>query len=127
MTIPLIGIVDDDTSVRDATSSLIRSAGYTSVVFESAEAFLNSGRVHEMDCLVLDIQLPGLNGLDLQRRLAEMRCTSPVIVVSADHETFQVRALEQGAVAVLKKPFSEEAFFSAIRSALKSSGTEEEP
>jgi FixJ family two-component response regulator len=68
---PLIGIVDDDESVRAAIESLIRSAGYRTALFASAEALLHSDQIHEMDCLVIDIQMPRLSGLDLQRGLAE--------------------------------------------------------
>jgi FixJ family two-component response regulator len=120
--VPLIGIVDDDESVRDSISSLIRSAGYRSMVFASAEAFLNSDRIHETACLVLDIRMPGLSGLDLQRRLSDVRCPIPIIFVTAHaDDEVRARALKQGAVAVLPKPFGVEALLGAIRSALESS------
>jgi FixJ family two-component response regulator len=113
---PLICIVDDDASIREATSSLVRSAGYRAVVFESAEAFLNDERKHEFACLVLDIQMPGINGLELQRLLAEMGASIPIIIVSADSDELSARALAQGAVAILQKPFRDDALLSAIHS-----------
>jgi two-component system response regulator FixJ len=115
----LIGIVDDDESVRDALSSLLWSAGYRCAVFPSAEAFLYSGRLSEMDCMVLDVRMPGLSGPELQRRLREIDCPIPVIFVTghADDDV-RARALRQGAVAFLAKPFSEKALLDSIRSAL---------
>src|ERR1700733_16034967 len=78
----LIGVIDDDESVRDALGSLLRSAGYKCEVFPSAEAFLESGRLTATDCVVLDVQMPGLSGLELHLRLREMRCSVPVIFVT---------------------------------------------
>jgi len=118
---PLIGVVDDDESVRDAISSLVRSAGYKCAAFASAEAFLDSDGIRRTDCLVLDIRMPGLSGLELQRRLSHDRCPIPVIFATA-HTDDQVRAkaLKQGAITFLGKPFSDEALLGAIQSALKS-------
>src|ERR1700675_4946233 len=82
-TVSLIGVVDDDESVRDALSSLIRSAGYRCAVFPSAEAFLDSGQLGETDCALLDVRMPGLSGLQLQARLREIRSSLPVIFVTA--------------------------------------------
>jgi FixJ family two-component response regulator len=118
---PLIGIVDDDESVRAATESLIRSARYRTALFASAEALLHSDQIHEMDCLIIDIQMPRLSGLDLQRGLAEVNYAAPIIFVSAHAEELRATALNQGAVAVLPKPFSDEALLSAIQSALECS------
>src|SRR5258708_7585650 len=123
--VPLIGIVDDDESVRDSISSLVRSAGFRSAVFASAEAFLNSDHRPEMDCLVLilDVRMPGLSGLELQRRLSEEKQSIPIIFVSAHAEQdVRATALEQGAVAFLSKPFNDEALLGAIQSAVQSSG-----
>lgn len=119
-TAPFIGIVDDDESVRAAVDSLIRSAGYRTALFASAEALLHSDQIHEMDCLIIDIQMPRLSGLELQRRLAEANPATAVIFVSAQAEELRATALNQGAVAVLGKPFSDEALLSAIQSALES-------
>jgi FixJ family two-component response regulator len=114
-----VGVVDDDESIRDALSSLLRSAGYKCALFASAEAFLESGRLGETDCMVVDFRMPGLSGLDLQLKLREINCTIPVIFVTG-HADYQVRAraLAQGAVAFFGKPFSDEALLGAIHSAL---------
>jgi len=115
----LISIVDDDEGVRDALNSLIRSAGYKCAVFPSAEAFLGSGRLGETDCMVLDIRMPGLTGLELQLRLQEMKCAIPIIFVTGQgDEGLRAKAIEDGAAAFFGKPFSDDALLGAIRSAL---------
>jgi len=121
--IAMIGIVDDDESVRDSISSLLRSAGYKTAVFESAEAFLNSDRLCEPNCLLLDARMPGLSGLQLQSELHHMKCSIPIIFVTA-HPDEQVRAtaLAEGAVAFLGKPFNDEVLLGAIDSAIGSYG-----
>ena len=118
-TIALVGIVDDDQSVRDSLSSLLRSAGYKTMAFESAEAFLNADGHSQPDCLLLDVRMPGLSGLELQSQLHGMKCMTPVIFVTA-HTDDQVRAraLQQGAAAFLGKPFDDEVLLSAIHSAI---------
>jgi|SRR5712671_4555230 len=117
----IVGIVDDDEAVRDAMNSLLQSAGYKSVLFPSAEDFLNSSRISETDCLLLDEGMPGLSGLELQMRLNEMKYFIPTIFVTAQSEdSVRTKALAQGAVAFLDKPFSETALLDAIRVALKS-------
>jgi FixJ family two-component response regulator len=122
-TIALVGIVDDDQSIRDSISSLLRSAGFKTAPFASAEEFLNSDRLSEPDCLLLDVRMPGLGGLELQNRLRSMRRLTPVILIPA-HTDDQVRAkaLRQGAAAFLGKPFSEEVLLSAIHSAIEIHG-----
>jgi FixJ family two-component response regulator len=118
--VPIIGIVDDDEAVRESISNLIRSIGYKAVVFESSEALLKSGCVSEMDCLILDIHMPGLNGIELKRSLANMGSSVPIIFVSAhDDEQLRARALRHGAIAVLGKPFSDVAMVGAIHAALQ--------
>jgi FixJ family two-component response regulator len=119
--VSLIGVVDDDESIRDALSSLLRSAGYKCALFPSAEAFIESGSLRETDCMLLDIQMPGLNGLELQLKLREMKSSIPVIFVTghADHR-LRAKALAQGATAFFDKPFSDEALLGAINSALRS-------
>jgi FixJ family two-component response regulator len=119
---PLVGVVDDDESVRDALSSFIRSLGYRCVVFSSAESFLSSGDLRNTDCTVLDVRMPGLSGLELQQKLRELNCPVPIIFVTGladDH--VPASALKEGAVAVLNKPFSEEALLGALASVLNSS------
>src|SRR5206468_7078706 len=95
---PLIGIVEDNAIVREVIGGLIRSAGYKTALFESAEAFLSSGRIDEVSCLTMDIQLPGMSGLELQRRLAEIR-SIPIIVISSSDDSREI-AKKQGAAAV---------------------------
>jgi FixJ family two-component response regulator len=122
-TISLVGIVDDDESIRDAISSLLRSVGYRCAVFPSAEAFLDSGQVDETDCVVLDIRMPGLSGLDLQARLRAMKVRIPVIFVTARCEDeVRARAFQDGAAAFLPKPFGEDALLNAIGIVLNGSG-----
>jgi FixJ family two-component response regulator len=118
-TIALVGIVDDDKSVRDSISSLLRSAGYKTMVFESAEAFLDADGAVEPDCLVLDVRMPGLSGLQLQSQLRDMGRQTPVIFVSAHNDSqVQTTAFHQGAAAFLGKPFSDEVLLGAIHSAI---------
>jgi FixJ family two-component response regulator len=124
MPLPLVGIIDDDESVRDSISGLMRSAGYRSVEFASADAFLNSEYVNDGRgmILLLDVGMPGLSGLELQRRLAALKCSIPIIFVTAhDNDADRTRALEHGAFAFLAKPFSDTAILGAVRSALESS------
>jgi FixJ family two-component response regulator len=119
-TIAIVGIVDDDQSVRDSISSLLRSAGFKTSLFASAEEFLNSDHLSEPDCLLLDVRMPGLSGLELQSQLRSMKYPAPIIFITALMDD-QVRdkALEQGAAAFLGKPFSEEVLLGAIQSAIE--------
>jgi FixJ family two-component response regulator len=118
---PLISVVDDDESVRESLSGLIRSVGFGVMVFASAEEFLSSNRLLDTDCLILDVRMPGMNGLELQRRLATSHMSIPVIFITAHgDEEARMRALNGGAVEYLLKPFSEEALLRAIDAALKS-------
>jgi FixJ family two-component response regulator len=117
--VSLISIVDDDQSVREATTSLLKSNGFRAEVFSSAEDFLASSYLDETRCLILDVQMPGMNGLELQRRLAsENRCI-PIIFISAhDNQEVRKQANRSGAIDFLPKPFSEEALLRAICTAL---------
>ncbi|MCU1337990.1 MAG: two-component response regulator [Bryobacterales bacterium] len=122
----LVGIVDDDQSVRDSISSLLRSVGYRSVEFSSAEAFLSLNHRYKADCLVLDLRMPGgLSGLELHERLLESKRLLPIIFISGHaDEDARAKALQRGAVAFLSKPFSEKDLLGAIRSALEASRNE---
>ena len=105
----MISIVDDDESVREATKGLVRSLGYVAATFASSEEFLNSDRVNDTSCLISDVQMPGLNGLELQSRLIAMGRRIPIIFVTAfPHEQARLRALKAGAVGFLSKPFSDD-------------------
>jgi FixJ family two-component response regulator len=116
---PMICIVDDDDLVRDSTESLIQSLGYRTLTFGSAERFLESGCVAETSCLITDIHMPGLNGLDLQSRLLAEGNPTPVIFITAyAEEKFRKRALGAGAVGFLPKPFSESSLLTCIDKAL---------
>ncbi len=114
-----IAIVDDDESVRDALTSLLHSVGWQAKAFASAEAFLQSGHVHTTACLLLDVRLPGLSGLELQRQLRASQARLSLIFLTA-HGTEAMRAqtLQAGAVAFFTKPFSDTALLEAIHTAL---------
>ena len=115
----LISIVDDDTSVRESLQGLIRSVGFAVAVFASAEEFLNSERLLDTRCLILDVRMPGMSGLELQRRLAASHCDIPVIFITGHgDEAARWQALKNGAVNYLFKPFSEEVLLGAIYLAL---------
>jgi len=114
-----ISIVDDDESVRTATEALLRSIGYEVKTFASAELFLESGALRETECLVLDVQMPGIDGLELQRQLNEAGFRVPIIFITANEEgTHRQRAIEAGAVNFFCKPFDAKAFLAAIQSVL---------
>jgi two-component system, LuxR family, response regulator FixJ len=121
---PLIGIVDDDEAVRQSISSLVRSAGYESVMFATGLAFLDALETRSIDCAIIDFHMPELSGLELQRRLREMNRPIPIILVTASPDDVRERAYEYGVVAVLGKPFRDEALLAAIRVALDPAGQE---
>lgn len=117
--IPVISIVDDDESVREALESLIKSVGYIAKVFPSAGDFLSSGQLDGTGCLILDVQMPGMTGLELQSRLTASKSRVPIIFISAHSDAeARARAFDAGAVGFLQKPFSEEALLNAINSSL---------
>jgi FixJ family two-component response regulator len=116
----LISIVDDDFSVGRSTQRLLRSFGFRAAAFTSAEDFLQSGRVQETDCLLLDVRMPGMDGLELQRRLREANCLPPTIFLSARaSEEEERRALRAGAADFLRKPASREKLLRAILAAFE--------
>src|SRR6266446_2994950 len=119
---PLVSIVDDDVSVRRSTRRLLHSAGLRAEAFASAEEFLMSGRAEETACLILDLRMAGMNGLQLQRRLAEASNPVPIVFVTAHSSPDEERqALVAGAIQFLQKPVSKDVLLLAIRNALKPS------
>ncbi|HYY29988.1 MAG TPA: response regulator [Chthoniobacterales bacterium] len=115
----MISIIDDDESVREALWGLVRSVGYTVSTFSSAEEFVNSDQLGKADCLILDVAMPGMGGIELQRRLLAGDSRVPVIFITAhEDEEIRAQALRNGAEAFLIKPFSEEALLDAIHGAL---------
>jgi len=104
--VPVISIIDDDASVRAATNRLVRSLGYIAFTFASAEEFLRSPQVHDSSCVIADVQMPGMSGVDLQSRLQAQGCRLPIIFITAfPEESVRARALDAGAVCFLTKPF----------------------
>jgi FixJ family two-component response regulator len=119
--IPLIAVVDDDAAIREAVQSLLRSMGFRAEAFASAQDFLQSGRLPDTACLIVDVRMPRMSGLALQQQLTTAQCPIPIIFITAhgDAET-RARALRGGAVAFLDKPFSDEALLQAVEAALPS-------
>jgi len=121
--VPLIAIVDDDDSFRRATTSFIRSLGYAVLQFASAESFLNSDRLHDTDCLISDVQMPGINGIELQRKLIVQGYRLPIIFVTAFSEMrARAQTLAAGAIGFLDKPFSDEELIVCLNKALAANG-----
>jgi FixJ family two-component response regulator len=117
---PLISIVDDDEAVREATKSLIRSLGYQAETFGSAEEFLAWTQIDATDCLITDVQMPGLSGMDLQDRLNSTGREMPTIFVTAYPDAkLEKQALRGGAIAYLRKPIEENHLLEHIDTALK--------
>jgi FixJ family two-component response regulator len=120
--VPLIAIVDDDDSLRKSLDNLLRSVGFRTQGFSSAEAFLSSQQAHDTACLILDVRMPGMSGLELQRQLEAANWRIPIIFVTAHaDDDARAQALAAGAVDFLYKPFHEEALLNAIDTALKRS------
>ena len=118
----MIAIVDDDDFVRESLGDLIESFGYDVATFRSAERFLEAECLAETSCLITDLQMPGLSGLHLQRRLMADGHRLPIIFVTAfPDEKFRVRAMRAGAVGFLSKPFDESSLISCLESALSPS------
>ncbi len=123
-TTPIVFVVDDDVSVRKSLELLIGSAGWIPETFASAQEFLSSPRVVAPSCLVLDVSLPDLNGLELQKRIAGDRSDMPIIFISGYGDVpMTVQAMKAGAVEFLTKPFSDDVLLTAIQHALERSST----
>jgi FixJ family two-component response regulator len=116
----MVAIVDDDDLMRSAVEGLLKSAGLPSRAFASAEEFLNSGQQRQVGCLVADIRMPGMTGLELQARLNAEHCRIPTIFITAHgDEKMRMQALRAGAVEFLAKPFDDEALLESVRAALE--------
>ena len=119
-TVPIISIVDDDEAVRKATMALLRSAGYSVSTFASAEEFLRSERLNDTSCLITDLHMPGLNGVQLQERLIADGRQMPIIFITAfpdDH--VRQRAMESGAIGFMSKPYSDDNLIGCLDRALR--------
>ena len=117
----LVAIVDDDDLIRSALQGMLKSVGLPSQAFASAEEFLNSGQQHRTACLITDIRMPGISGLELQARLNAERCRIPTIFITAHGDAqMRMQALRAGAVEFLAKPFDDEALLKTVRAALES-------
>jgi FixJ family two-component response regulator len=115
----LISVVDDDEAIRRTTTFLIESFGFRAASFESAESFLKSVELHDTSCLLVDVQMPGINGLELQAELAAAGSGIPIIFITAyDSRDMRRQAMQAGAVAFLAKPFNDEQLLQTVRTAL---------
>jgi len=116
----LVAIVDDDELMRSALQGMLKSVGFRSQAFESAEEFLNSGQQRQTACLIVDIRMPGMSGLELQAKLNAEHCRIPTIFITAHGDTkMRMQALRAGAVEFLAKPFDDEVLLDSVRAALE--------
>ena len=117
----MVAVVEDDESYRLALQRLLKSAGFSVQSFASAEDFLNCGQQHETGCLITDIRMPGMSGLDLQAKLNAELCPIPIIFITAHgDEKLRLQAMRGGAVQFLAKPFDGGALLESVRMALES-------
>src|SRR6266850_583485 len=117
----LVAILDDDELMRGALQGLLKAVGLPAEAFVSAEEFLNSGQQHQVACLIADIRMPGMSGLELQAKLNAERCRIPIIFITAHgDEKLRMQALRAGAVEFMAKPFNDEALLESVRAALQS-------
>ena len=117
----LVAIVDDDDSMRSALHGMLKAVGLPALAFASAEEFLNSGQQHHAACLIADIRMPGISGLELQAKLNAEDCRIPTIFITAHgDEKMRMRALKAGAVEFLAKPFDDEVLLESVRVAMES-------
>ena len=117
----LVAILDDDELMRSALQGLLKAVGLPAESFASAEEFLNSGQQHQVACLITDIRMPGMSGLELQAKLNAERCKIPIIFITAHGDAkMRLQALRAGAVEFLAEPFDGEALLESVRAALES-------
>jgi FixJ family two-component response regulator len=115
----MIYIIDDDSSVRESLSDLVQSLGFAAATFGSAEEYLQSGRINSTSCVVTDVRMPGMSGIDLQRRLIADRKDIPIIfITSFPDENSRARALKAGAIGYLRKPFDDHSLIECLDQAL---------
>jgi FixJ family two-component response regulator len=115
-----IAVVDDDDSVRTAIQGLLKSVGLSARAYASGEEFLDSGLQHQSACLIADIRMPGMSGLELQARLNAERCLIPTIFITAHgDQEMRLQAMRAGAVEFLSKPFDDELLIDSVRAALE--------
>jgi FixJ family two-component response regulator len=115
----LVAIVDDDELIRNALDGLLKAAGLSALAFASAEEFLNSGRQEHAACVIADIRMPGMSGLDLQSKLNQGHYRIPIIFITGQgDEKMRLQALRAGAVEFLTKPFDDEVLLDSVRAAL---------
>ena len=120
--IPIIAVIDDDEAVRDGTETLVRSLGYRASTFASADEFLKSDQVHDISCLISDLRMPGLSGIDLQDRLIAGGHRIPIIFITGHPEdSTRERAMKAGAVGFMSKPYNVEHLVACLDKALKAS------
>jgi FixJ family two-component response regulator len=116
----MVAIVDDDELMRSALQGMLKSVGLPSEAFASAEEFLKSGQRQQVGCLIADIRMPGISGLELQARLNAENCKIPTIFITAHGDTkMRMQALRAGAVEFLAKPFDDEVLLDSVRAALE--------
>jgi FixJ family two-component response regulator len=121
--LPVISLIDDDASVRAATDNLLRSLGYTVYTFASAEQFLRSAHFNDTSCVIADVQMLGMSGVDLQARLLAQGHRVPFIFITAfPEETIRARALKAGAICFLTKPFDRLTLMKCLDTALEGRG-----
>ena len=117
----LVAIVDDDDSMRSALQGLMKVQGFCAHAYSSAEEFLKSGQQHQTACLIADIRMPGMSGLELQAKLNSEHCRIPTIFITAHGDArMRMQALRAGAVEFLAKPFDDEVLLESVRAALES-------
>jgi FixJ family two-component response regulator len=118
--VPLVAIIDDDASVRVTTDSLVRSLGYIVHTFASAEEFLQSGRIDDLSCVIADVQMPGMSGVELQAHLLTQGYRVPFIFFTAfPDERIRAQALKAGAICYLTKPFDGDSLIQGLQAALE--------
>ena len=116
----LVAVVDDDDLLRHALRRLLKASGLGAISFESAEDLLNSGRLSEIACLIADVRMPGISGLELQARLKAEQCPVPIIFITAHGDAkMRIQAMRDGAVEFLTKPFDHAVLIEMVRSALE--------